>query len=853
MVGYRNAVYNYKEKAVDIFTWDEDGKRIVTSVECHPYFFYEDNSGLDYSIFNTNLRKKEFGNVFDKNKFIKERGLKRIFDNYNPVQQSLIDLYWKHNDDEDFTKFGLKIYFVDIEAVGENGFSSPHEPNDEINVITVYDSLSKKYHVWGTQPYTPKNDDVFYHYCGSEYILLQKFLDFMKSDPPDILSGWNSDRYDVPYIINRLEKILGAEETNSISPYNRRYTKMFNGKFGKKEIVHRVDGISCVDYMDIYKKFCPVNRESYKLDYIGQVELDEFKVDYGDKSLFEFMSSDWETFVDYNIQDVRLLVNLERKLQYIELLRMLSYTGCTTFESALGTVSVVTGAAGIEARKRNQRLYTAVVDDDQQKEFKGGFVFHPVAGHHTSIVSFDANSLYPNTMITLNTSPETKVGKIILIENNKISIRNVDGVIVEMTVSEFNKYIQKEKISISRAKVLFSQKKKGVLSELVDQYYKKRVKTRKEIKKLEDSLHDLSLEELEKRETKINQLETKQQSIKIFINSVYGACGNEYCAIADTDIAESITLTGQAVIKQSREIFKNFVSEKTGQTDLKFLERGLIAGDTDSMYVSVDQLVEKFSENGKILKDVYKVVEEFQKYLNDNIKSWAQKTLNTSDCRFEFKRENMCDAGIFLEKKRYVLHVLDKEGKKCDSWKYTGVEVVSTTMPKAIKPYVKQIIQNIILTKSEESTNKIFKESYEKFLDMDVTDISVVKGIKNLEKYEALSNRFNTVKGMPCHVKSAYYYNLLLEELGLTKKYEKISSGDKIKYFYVQTPNKYSIETIAFKTRYPLEFREFLKPDTQIMFEKDMYMCIERFYNVMNWVMRKPTEQLRCTLDDLFD
>ena len=324
----------------------------------------------------------------------------------------------------------------------------------------------------------------------------------MKSDPPDILSGWNSDRYDVPYIINRLEKILGAEETNAISPYNRRYTKLFNGKFGKKEIVHRVDGISCVDYMDIYKKFCPVNRESYKLDYIGQVELEEFKVDYGDKSLYEFMSSDWETFVDYNIQDVRLLVNLERKLQYIELLRMLSYTGCTTFESALGTVSVVTGAAGIEARKRNQRLYTAVVDDDQQKEFKGGFVFHPVAGHHTSIVSFDANSLYPNTMITLNTSPETKVGKIIAIENNKISIRTVDGVIVEMTVSEFNKYIQKQKISISRAKVLFSQKKKGILSELVDQYYKKRVKTRKEMSVLQRELYEI--------EEKLKQYEKDQ-------------------------------------------------------------------------------------------------------------------------------------------------------------------------------------------------------------------------------------------------------------------------------------------------------------------------------------------------------
>jgi len=852
MVGYRNAIYNYKERVVDIYTWDNDGKRMVTSVECLPYFYYEDNGGLDVSIFNTNLRKKHFGNVFDRTKFLKERGLKRVFDNYNPIQQSLIDMYWNYNDSEEFTQFPLKIYFVDIEAVGENGFSSPHDPADEINVITVFDSLTKIYHVWGTHPYNPDSDDVIYYYCKSEYILLQKFLDFMKIDPPDILSGWASDRYDVPYIINRLERILGKDETDTISPHGRRYTKLFNGKFGKKEIVHRIDGISCVDYMDIYKKFCPVNRESYKLDYIGQVELDETKVDFGDQSLFELMSSDWKTFVDYNIQDVRLLVNLEKRLQYIQLLRMLSYTGCTTFESALGTVGVVTGAAGIEARKRNQRLCTFVVEDGEQREFEGGFVFHPVPGHHTSIVSFDANSLYPNTMITLNASPETKVGKIIEINNGKVSIRNVDGVIVDFNISDFNKYIKKEKIAISRSKVLFSQKKRGILADLVDQYYKKRVNIRSEIKKIESNISKLNEKEKEQAEIKITQLDTKQQSIKIFINSVYGACANEYCSIADTDIAESITLTGQAVIKESREIFKRFVKQETGITDPIQLEKGLIAGDTDSMYVSIDQLISNFYENGKLSNEVYIVVEKLQKYINEHIQKWAARTLNTNDCRFEFKRENICDAGIFLEKKRYVLHVLDKEGKQCDTWKYTGVEVVSTTMPKAVKPYVKKIIQNIILTKSEESTNQIFKESYNKFLNMDVTEISVVKGIRNLEKYEALSDEFHTCKGMPGHVKCAYYYNLLLDKLQLNKKYEKIVSGDKLKYFYVETPNKYGIEAIGFKNRYPSEFNSILKPDMYKMFEKDMYLCVERFYNIMKWVPRKPTEQLRCTLEDLF-
>jgi DNA polymerase elongation subunit (family B) len=846
MVGYRNAVYNYKEQVVEIHTWDKSGERIVTSVPCLPYFYYEDNNGSETSIFNTNLSKKEFNNYFDKSKYLKERGLKQVFDNYSPVQQALIDTYWKHNDTEQFVKFSLKIFFLDIEAVGKNGFSSPHDPQEEINVITVYDSSTNKYKVWGLQQYSNTDPEVYYHFCTSEHELLSNFLNYIKNNSPDILSGWNSDRYDIPYIINRIVKVLGEKEADSLSPYNRRYTKSFAGKFGKKEIVHRLDGISCVDYMDIYKKFCPVNRESYKLDYIGQVELDETKVDYGNQSLYEFMTNDWDTFVDYNIQDVKLLVKLEDQLKYIELLRMLAYIGCTTFESALGTVSVVTGASAIEARKRNQRLSTCLVDDDD-RQFEGGHVSVPLAGHHSSIVSFDANSLYPNTMITLNASPETKVGKIINVEKDIISVRNVDGIVLDMTKQDFKNFLIKEKIAISKAKILFTQKKKGIMADMVDMFYKKRVKTRADAKKLKQSKS-----KDDKVKIKLNQLETKQQAIKIFINSVYGVFGNEYCPVQDKDIAESITLTGQAVAKEAREIFKRFVTQETGIVDPVELEKGLIAGDTDSVYLSLFQLVKKFNEGDKITEEAYKVADKLEKFLNENIKLWAIRALNTSDCRFEFKRETLCDYGVFLEKKRYVLHVLDKEGfPPEDPWKYTGVEVVSTKMPKAVKPYVKDVIQTLIMTKSESSTNKIFADAYDKFLSMSVNEISQVSGIRNLEKYEVLCDGFSTCKGMPYHVKAAYYYNLLLDELGLTHKYEKITSGDKIKLFYVETPNKYGIKAIAFKSRYPVEFINIFKPNVSEMFEKDMYKCIERFYKIMNWIPRKPTEQLICTLDEI--
>ena len=846
MVGYRNAVYNYREQVVEIHTWDENGERIVTSVPCLPYFYYEDITGEATSIFNTCLRKKEFNNYFDKTKYLKERGIKQVFDNYSPVQQALIDTYWQYNDTEEFTKFPLKIFFLDIEAVGKGAFSTPEDASVEINVITIYDSATKKYKVWGNQQYSSKEEDVDYYFCTTEEELLTRFINYIRENSPDILSGWNSDRYDVPYIINRIVKLLGEEEADSLSPYGRRYTKAFAGKFGKKEIVHRLDGISCVDYMDIYKKFCPVNRESYKLDYIGQVELDQTKLDYGDQSLYEFMVNDWETFVDYNIQDVRLLVRLEEQLKYVELLRMLSYMGCTTFESALGTVSLVTGATAVEARKRNQRLSTCLVDEDQ-RNFEGGHVSAPLAGHHSSIVSFDANSLYPNTMITLNASPETKVGRIINVDKDNVSIRNVDGIVLDMTKSEFKDFILKEKIVISKAKILFTQKKKGIMADMADTFYKKRVKTRAEIKKIKKKKE---LTEAEK--IKITQLDTKQQSIKLFINSIFGVFGNKYCPIQDIDIAESITLTGQAVAKEAREIFKKFVTQETGITDPIELDKGLIAGDTDSVYLSLFQLVTDFTIDGKLTEETYKVAEKLEKFINDEIKLWAIKTLNTSDCRFEFKRETLCDYGVFLEKKRYVLHVLDKEGfAPEDPWKYTGVEVVSTKMPKSVKPYVKNIIETLILTKSESETNKAFSSAYDKFLSMSIEDISQVSGIRNLEKYEAQCDGYATCKGMPWHVKAAYYYNLLIEELGISHKYEKISSGDKMKLFYVDTPNKYGIKVIAFKNRYPVEFHNIFKPNMFEMFEKDMYKCIERFYKTMNWVPRKPTEQLMCSLDEL--
>lgn len=321
--------------------------------------------------------------------------------------------------------------------------------------------------------------------------------------------------------------------------------------------------------------------------------------------------------------------------------------------------------------------------------------------------------------------------------------------------------------------------------------------------------------------------------------------------MGDDDIANSITLTGQGVIKQARDIANSYASQLAG----KEIEL-TVAGDTDSCYLSLTPLFKeldlKFTENGKLTSDAYKYADLIDNELNTKIKQWGYRSLGSKDPRFVFKREVMADSGIFLEKKRYVLHVLDDEGFRCNKFKYVGVEVVRTTMPKPIKPLVKKIIETLITTQNVKKTNDILMEVYETFKNLPINDIASVSGINNLEHYSSLCTDLHTAKGMPKHVKAAYYYNYFIDQFGLQNTYEKISTGDKIRYFSVQQPNKYGIKVIGYKYTFPKEFIDVFKPDIDTMFETLVYAAVERYYNTVKWIPRKPGEQIQTDFDDLF-
>jgi DNA polymerase elongation subunit (family B) len=652
---------------------------------------------------------------------------------------------------------------------------------------------------------------------------------------------------------------------NRLSPVQRIYNRTVHDAFGKDRLRWYIEGISLIDYLELYKRFCLDKRESYKLDRIGEIEIGENKIDYGTQNLSSLATNDWNTFVDYNIQDVNILKKLDHKLQFINLLRMVAYMGLTTFEGALGTIGPITGAIAIRARHKNLVIPTFTRESSSGKN-PGAFVAEPKQGFQESIVSFDANSLYPNLMISLNMSPETKVGNIIDSNGTEVTIKHVNGQQFVLSNEKFTNFIKSEQIAVSKAKVLFSQKNKGVVSEMVDHYFKSRVVIQQELEKYEKAIAiidkklkknaDVELEKKKKElDIKKEQLNTKQQCIKIFINATYGTFGNKHAPMGDDDIASSITLTGQEVIKEGREIVKRFISENSGVTDAAKLDDCLTGSDTDSIYINISEILKaknvKFAVDGIITPETYEIVNQLDKRLNSDIKVFVEDTFNSIDSRIKFKREMLADSALFLQKKRYVAHILDNKGIPCNKFKYTGVDVVRTNMPKIIKPHVKKIIETMLLTRDYYKTTQIFNETYELFRTLSINEIAFTKGISDYDKYAVQCTDFNTAKGMPNHVKAAYYYNLLLKRYNLESKYEKINSGDKIRHFYVYQPNKLGLKEVGFKYNFPEELKDVVNIDYKKMFDKIVFAAIEKFYTSVNWSIKDPGTNPQTDLFDL--
>lgn len=848
---YRSVTYNPFNESVFLRTWTSDGSRIDTEVPFRPYLYVEKEGANDAtSIFKTSLLKKVFKNSIERRKFCENTGNKRLFHNLSPEQQFLIEMFKDENYKPEFSQFPLKTYFIDIETASFGEFPIPEKARDPINLITVYDTLTKQTYTWGLkEQYITTQKNCTYYCCKDEQDLIVSFVDFWKKDYPDICSGWNSFGFDIPYIINRFTRLFGEEFVQQLSPIGRVTSrKIFTDTFGKEMTKWTIGGISCIDYLEIYKTFSIGERESYSLNYISELELGEGKVQFNATSLAELSKTDWKTFVDYNIQDVHLLVKLEEKLKYLQIVRLLSYKGCTNFESALGKVAIVTGAVAIQAHKQGYVIPTFGVQSERES-YEGGYVKDPERGLQEAIVSFDVNSLYPNTIITLNISPETKIGKIVdgdVETSNEVTLRLVNGKTHKLTVSKLKQFLANEQIAISKAGVLYTQKTKGVIPNLIDEIYKERVDARKQLQQLKRSKktdqHSVSTMEY---------LNTLQYTLKIYLNSIYGTFANKHSSLMDIDNAMSITITGQNVAKAGASIIEEYARKEFNLQDPNF--RTTIYQDTDSVYVTIKPILDHLNvsllEDGVVSAKANEIVAKLDKHVNIEILNWARKELYSIDPRYVFKREVIADVGVFLQKKRYILHVLDEEGVSTDKFKFVGVELVRSTIPKKVKAFIEDVTKTSLLTRNVKTANESYRKSYDLFCKLQTDDIALRSSINNLDEYTNGASLQKFKKGTPSHVKGAIAYNILLEQLKLTDKFEKIQAGQKIKKIYC-TKNKYGLDAISYTTSLPKEFD--LNVDWDRMFTKLVTQPVESLYEAIGWKLPVIGKEVQTDLFEMF-
>lgn len=664
-MSYRNIYYNSRAKKMTLFTWDKDGNPIREEYDYKPWLYVGTTGSKDaVSMFNTPLKKITFNTDFERRKYVADSGITKFFDNLPCIQQFLVEKFWNVNETPEFSQIPLKVAFIDIEVYSPGEFPEPREAKAPINAITLYDTYTKIYNIWGTKPYTVKQSDMVYHYFADEKEMMKDFIQFFELADIDVFSGFNSESFDIPYIMNRINNILDSDWAKRMSPVGEVYSSDYVNRFGALTQKWKIQGISCIDYLEIYRKLIAKELPSFKLNYIAELELGEHKLEYEQSNLFDLADKDWERFIDYNIQDVVLLVKLDQKLKYLHILRLLAYAGLTDMESAMGTTAVTLGGMAIRCKYRDKKLMT--FKREGKGTYAGAFVIDPIKGFHSAIASFDANSLYPNTCITCNISPETKLGYIISDDNSDIvEFQNVSGKLYKIDKEKFYKLCKQEKMAVAANKIVYNQKIKGVLPEYMDYYYQARVKVKKVIKDLKKKYeeeqdpqkkHDLKFE--------LDRLDMVQYSYKIQINSAYGALGAAFFPAGDTDVAASITATGKATVKKSYEIAKQFAVEQ-GVNPEKATSI-VVGGDTDS--VVGDTII---NVNGKpiTIADYYNSITPNYIKCDDINKNYI-KCVDNGDVALAY------DNGVVQNKIKHVMkHTIKKRMYKI---KCNGKEVIMT-------------------------------------------------------------------------------------------------------------------------------------------------------------------------------
>ena len=796
-----------------------DGEEYREKINYSPTLYAITQEKTDY----TNLHGQYLKPIqFDS--ISKARDFKRNYNTDNAPIYGMDRYHYQYISDEfpeevQFSKDAIKIFTLDIECTAENGFPDVDNPVEELLCITVKNQSNKQIITWGTGDFTTERTDVTYIRCKSEKHLIMEFMKFWMKNYPDVITGWNTKFFDLPYLINRVIRLTDEKVVKRFSPWNLVEQEQLHVK-GRQQTVFSLYGIVMLDYLDLYRKFIPVRQESYRLDYIGKVELNEGKDEMPYETFREWYTKDFQSFVDYNIQDVEIVDKLEDKLKLIELILTMAYEAKINYDDVFSQVRFWDTLIYNWLRKDNI-VIPPKEENVKEEKYDGAYVKDPIIGLHKWIVSFDINSLYPHLIIQYNISPE----KIIGVKSNGISVNNLLYGQAKLG------HLKTEGATVTPNGAMFKTDSAGFLPKLLGKMYNDRVVFKKKMMAAKREYQQTKDPKLAKE---ISRCHNIQYSKKIALNSAYGAIGNQYFRYYDVRQASAITTAGQFVI----QFIQNKVNEYLNNV-LKTENKidYVVASDTDSIYVTLDKLVEKTCQGKskeQILNFIDKVAEQkLEPFIEECFKELAEYT-NAFKNAMVMKREVIAEKGIWTAKKRYMLNVLDEEGirLKEPKLKIMGIEAVRSSTPEVCRKKIKEAI-NLIMSKEEKDLQKFVADFKTEFFSMKAEQISFPRSCNNLRKYYHASNIF--IKGTPIHVKGALIYNYQIKEHKLTNKYPLIQEGDKIKFIKLLEANPFKFDVISYNTKLPKEFKLEKYIDYEVQFEKTFLDPLNFILNSIGW------------------
>ena len=799
----------------------EDGQRVQSRAHFSPTLFVTSNKEEKYkTLEGENVRPVKFESSREAREFIQQYQNVEGFKVHGYERFVYQFITQEFPDEVDYSINQMKIYAMDIEVQCENGFPNVEEAAEEMLSITIKDMVTKKYYCWATREFEAP-EGVETHIFWNEKEMLNHFLGWWVENTPDILTGWNVNLYDVPYIARRVNRVLGEKWMKSLSPWNRANEREVYVQ-GRKNYAYDISGVNILDYLDLYRKFTYSNQESYRLDHIAFVELGQRKVDHSEYENFkDFYTSDWQKFMEYNIQDVELIDRLEDKMKLLELAITMSYDAKVNFEDVYSQVRMWDTIIYNYLREKNI-VVPPRKGSKKDEKYAGAYVKEPIPGKYDWVVSFDLNSLYPHLIMQYNISPET-------LRPTRHPSASVER-ILKREIDVDSNYATCANGAQYRKDI------RGFLPELMQKYYDQRVTFKRRMIDAKKKYEKAPSKALEKEIARCNNI---QMAKKISLNSAYGAIGNQYFRYYKLANAEAITLSGQVSIR--------WIENKMNQKMNNILKTEgvdyVIASDTDSIYLNLGDLVDRVYEgrektNESVVSFLDKVCEkQFEPYIESSYEALA-KYVNAYDQKMFMKRENIADRGIWTAKKRYILNVWDSEGVRYEEpkMKIMGLEAIKSSTPAPCRQMIKDALK-LMITATEDDVINFIDKCRKEFKTLPAEEIAFPRTASDIRKYHAASTIY--AKGTPIHIRGALLFNHYVKKHKLNNKYSLIGNGEKVKFIYLKEPNIIHEDVISFIQDFPRELNLDKYIDYELQFEKSFVKPLKAILDAIGWNVEK--------------